>query len=205
MKLVVGRRRRRHQRGLARAPHGRRRRDRRSRKRPAHFLWRLRAPVFIEGQVRSLDDLTVYTPEFFEKERNIRVRTWRRSGALHPARREAVLADGERAGLRPPGLGRRRRPRQRFDDPRVFSLHTDTDAIRLKPRFAKATPHGRGRRRRLHWPRDGRRATRARPRGRTLRPRPAPAALERGLAHPKTITERLEAQPRGRPSEQSRG
>jgi NADPH-dependent 2,4-dienoyl-CoA reductase/sulfur reductase-like enzyme len=88
-------------------------------------------PYFIEGQVPSIDDLTVYTPEFFQKERNIHVRTGAEVAALHPARREAVLASGERIGYDHLVWAAGARPRQRFSDPRVFSLHTDLDALRL--------------------------------------------------------------------------
>lgn len=97
-------------------------------------------PYWIEGQVRGLDELTVYTPEFFERERNIRVRLGAEVAALHPARREVVLADGERIGFDRLVWAAGARPRQRFDDPRVFSLHTDTDAVRLQAALHEGKP-----------------------------------------------------------------
>lgn len=88
-------------------------------------------PYLLEGQVSSIDQLTVHTPAFFEKERNIRIRTRCEVVALEHSRREAVLSSGERvrydrlvwaAGARPARLSRQ---------PHVFRLHTDEDALRL--------------------------------------------------------------------------
>lgn len=97
-------------------------------------------PYLIEGQVRDIGELTVYTPEFFEKERDIRVRTGAEVTALHPARREAVLSSGERLGYDALVWAAGARPRERFDDPRLFSLHTDVDARRLQEALAGGKP-----------------------------------------------------------------
>jgi CoA-dependent NAD(P)H sulfur oxidoreductase len=87
-------------------------------------------PYFLEGQVGSIDALTVYSPEFFEKERDIRIRLGAEAVAIHHARREVVLSGGERirydklvwaAGARPVPV----------EHPKAFTLHTDVDALRL--------------------------------------------------------------------------
>lgn len=97
-------------------------------------------PYWIEGQVRGVDELTVYTPEFFERERDIRVRLGAEVVALHPARREVVLADGERIGYDRLIWAAGARPRERFEHPRVFSLHTDVDAARLQDALQQRRP-----------------------------------------------------------------
>src|SRR5260370_42019364 len=53
-------------------------------------------PYYIEGRVRNADDLIVYTPEYFRKERNITVRTGAAVAAILHARREVALAGGQR-------------------------------------------------------------------------------------------------------------
>jgi NADPH-dependent 2,4-dienoyl-CoA reductase/sulfur reductase-like enzyme len=98
-------------------------------------------PYFIEGRVRSIDDLTVYKPEFFERERNIRIRTRTEASAIRHSSRELVLASGERlrydrliwtAGARPAQRAPARHDAAQCDnDARLFSLHTDEDALRL--------------------------------------------------------------------------
>src|SRR5579862_4121188 len=52
-------------------------------------------PYFIEGRVRRAEQLTVYTPEYFRRERNIEVRTGARVVSISHARREVVLESGE--------------------------------------------------------------------------------------------------------------
>lgn len=88
-------------------------------------------PYLLEGRVASIDQLVVHSPAFFEKERNIRIRTRSEVIAIEHPRREAVLSTGERvrydrlvwaAGARPARLSRQ---------PRVFRLHTDEDALKL--------------------------------------------------------------------------
>jgi NADPH-dependent 2,4-dienoyl-CoA reductase/sulfur reductase-like enzyme len=89
-------------------------------------------PYWIEGQVASLDDLTLHTPEYFRKERRIEVRTGTDVTAVRHSQREVLLASGDRiqydklvwaAGARPT------RPARAND--RTFVFHTDTDAERL--------------------------------------------------------------------------
>ncbi|MBM3726494.1 MAG: hypothetical protein FJW40_13845 [Acidobacteria bacterium] len=92
-------------------------------------------PYYLEGQVRSLDQLTLHTPQQFERHRRIHVRTGAEVAAIVHARREAVLAGGERipydrlviaTGARPAAAGIALRDREN-----VFTLHTGTDAERL--------------------------------------------------------------------------
>lgn len=89
-------------------------------------------PYLIEGQVESVDELVVRTPEFFRRERRIEVRTNSEVTAVRHPQRELHLAGGERirydkliwaAGSRP------LRPNRA--DERTFVFHTDTDAERL--------------------------------------------------------------------------
>jgi NADPH-dependent 2,4-dienoyl-CoA reductase/sulfur reductase-like enzyme len=91
-------------------------------------------PYYIEGQVRSLDELTVYTPDFFRHQRRIEVRTGAEVAAIRHAAREVVLASGERlhydrlvwaAGARA----------ARGDGRKVFPFHTADDAARLAERL----------------------------------------------------------------------
>src|ERR1044072_6144543 len=53
-------------------------------------------PYLVEGRVHKPEDLIVYTPEFFRKERNIEVRTGARAVSIAHPRREVVLDSGER-------------------------------------------------------------------------------------------------------------
>src|SRR5215510_3681612 len=53
-------------------------------------------PFYIEGRVRDPQQLVVYTPEYFRKERNINVRTNARVVAISHPRREVQLESGER-------------------------------------------------------------------------------------------------------------
>src|SRR5215470_8865594 len=53
-------------------------------------------PYLVEGRVREPQQLIVYTPEYFGKERNIDVRTGARVVAVSHPRREVQLETGER-------------------------------------------------------------------------------------------------------------
>lgn len=52
-------------------------------------------PFWIAGQFHRAEDLIVHSPEFFERERNIRVRTNTAVREISPARRRVLLQDGE--------------------------------------------------------------------------------------------------------------
>src|ERR1039457_172195 len=53
-------------------------------------------PYFVEGRVRRPEQLVVYTPEYFRKERRIDVRTSSRVVAISHPRREVSLDSGAR-------------------------------------------------------------------------------------------------------------
>ncbi|HEY1335905.1 MAG TPA: FAD-dependent oxidoreductase [Bryobacteraceae bacterium] len=93
-------------------------------------------PYFVEGRVRTADQLIVYTPEYFRKERNIEVRTGARVTSISHPRREVALESGERVryeklviatGARCDTLGI-----AGADQPHVFTLHTLDDAERMR-------------------------------------------------------------------------
>jgi NADPH-dependent 2,4-dienoyl-CoA reductase/sulfur reductase-like enzyme len=93
-------------------------------------------PYYIEGRVRRAEQLLVYTPEYFRKERNIAVRTGARVVSISHPRREVVLDDGERVHYDRLVVATGARPRSPdFEGatlPHVFTLHTLEDAARLK-------------------------------------------------------------------------
>ena len=101
-------------------------------------------PFFIEGRVRDARELTVYTPEYFRRQRNIEVRTGARVVSLSHSRREVALESGERVrydklviatGARAGAAGI-----TGADRPHVFRLHTYDDAVRLKAFLAEKRP-----------------------------------------------------------------
>src|SRR5262245_13757474 len=100
-------------------------------------------PYLLDGRVPSTDQLIVYTPEYFRKDRNITVRTGAEVVRIEHPRREVTLAGGERidydrlviaTGARPccdiPG----------GDLPHVFRLHTLADALKLKQYLSEKKP-----------------------------------------------------------------
>ncbi|MBN9657357.1 MAG: FAD-dependent oxidoreductase [Acidobacteria bacterium] len=89
-------------------------------------------PYWVEGQVRSINELTVYTPEFFERERDIRIRTGCEVAAVQHSRREVALRSGERIRYDRLVWAAGARPAERIQHERVFTLHTDVDAERLQ-------------------------------------------------------------------------
>src|SRR5690349_11652167 len=101
-------------------------------------------PYLVEGRVHKPEQLVVYTPEYFRKERNIEVRTGARVVSIAHPRREVVLESGERVrydrlvvatGARCDTLG--------FDGAHaanVFSLHTLDDAQRMRTFLREARP-----------------------------------------------------------------
>ena len=93
-------------------------------------------PYLVEGRVHKPEQLIVYTPEFFRKERNIEVRTGARVVSIAHPRREVVLDSGERlrydrlviaTGGRCDTSGI-----EGAAAPHVFTLHTLEDAERLR-------------------------------------------------------------------------
>jgi NADPH-dependent 2,4-dienoyl-CoA reductase/sulfur reductase-like enzyme len=101
-------------------------------------------PYFVEDKVRSADDLIVYTPEYFRKERNITVRTAAEVVEIAHARREVALANGERIHYDRLVIATGARPDHGAmtgtDQPHVFRLNTLADGIRLKSHLAEKKP-----------------------------------------------------------------
>jgi NADPH-dependent 2,4-dienoyl-CoA reductase/sulfur reductase-like enzyme len=103
-------------------------------------------PYFVEGRVRRPEDLIVYTPEYFRKQRKIDVRTGARVVAISHPRREVTLESGERVryehlaiatGARCDTCGAPSLPEH------VFTLHTLEDATRLRAFIREKQPrHG---------------------------------------------------------------
>jgi NADPH-dependent 2,4-dienoyl-CoA reductase/sulfur reductase-like enzyme len=89
-------------------------------------------PYFIEGRVRRAEQLVVYTPEYFRKERNINVRTDAEVVAIQHPRREVQLRDGERVHYDRLVIATGARPAALPGRPNEFTLHTLADARRLK-------------------------------------------------------------------------
>src|SRR5512142_1019212 len=93
-------------------------------------------PYLVEGRVHTPQQLIVYTPEYFRKERNIEVRTGARVVSIAHPRRELQLESGERVrydrlvlatGARCDTMGI-----AGAAQPHVFSLHTLDDAERMR-------------------------------------------------------------------------
>ena len=104
-------------------------------------------PYFLSGEVKRLNQLIVHTPEFFQTERNIRVRIQAEAAAIEHGRREVLLACGDRIKYDKLIIATGARPDleklKGTAAPHVFSLHTFADAGRIaqfltdrKPRTA---------------------------------------------------------------------
>jgi NADPH-dependent 2,4-dienoyl-CoA reductase/sulfur reductase-like enzyme len=93
-------------------------------------------PYYVEGRVQRPEQLIVYTPEYFSRERNITVRTDARVVSISYPRREVILESGERVHYDRLVIATGARPRtvgiQGAGAPNVFTLHTLEDAGRLK-------------------------------------------------------------------------
>ncbi|MGQ9916073.1 MAG: FAD-dependent oxidoreductase [Bryobacteraceae bacterium] len=97
-------------------------------------------PYLLEGQAASIDQLVVHTPAFFEKERNIRIRTQCEAVAVEHSRREVVLRSGERMRYDRLVWAAGARPARPSRGPRVRGLYTDEDALRLLDSLDKERP-----------------------------------------------------------------
>jgi NADPH-dependent 2,4-dienoyl-CoA reductase/sulfur reductase-like enzyme len=101
-------------------------------------------PYYIEGQVGAVEDLILYTPERFQKERNIQVRTRARVSSIQHSRREVALEGGERVRYDRLVIATGARPGtsaiRGADLPHVFTLHTLDDARRLYDFLARERP-----------------------------------------------------------------
>ncbi len=90
-------------------------------------------PYFIEGRVQQAEQLVVYTPEYFRKERNITVRTGAQVASIQHPRREVQLAgSGERVRYDRLVIATGARPVEAPKRAHEFTLHTLDDARRLK-------------------------------------------------------------------------
>ncbi|HNY39188.1 MAG TPA: FAD-dependent oxidoreductase [Bryobacteraceae bacterium] len=89
-------------------------------------------PYLIEGQVKSVAALEAHSQEFFERQRDIRVRTGAEVISVRHSSREVVLKSGERLHYDKLVWAAGARPAQRFTDGKVFTLHTDLDGEALK-------------------------------------------------------------------------
>lgn len=97
-------------------------------------------PYLIEGQVKSVGDLVVHGPEFFERERDIRVRTGAEVVAVRHASREVVLQSGERVRYDRLVWAAGARPAVKYSGGKVFTLHTGCDAERLQEFLSRQRP-----------------------------------------------------------------
>jgi CoA-dependent NAD(P)H sulfur oxidoreductase len=101
-------------------------------------------PYYIEGQVQSVAQLIAYTPEYFERERNIRIRTRAEVVRILHSRREVVLAGGEHLHydklVIATGARQDRGTIEGADQPHVFTLSTIEESRRLKNFLAERQP-----------------------------------------------------------------
>ena len=100
-------------------------------------------PYYIEGRVRKPDELVVYTPEYFQKERNITVRTGARVASIAHPRRQVVLENGEAVHYDRLVIATGARMAADISGsnlPHVFPLLTLEDAKRLKSFLTQERP-----------------------------------------------------------------
>ncbi|MBI4909563.1 MAG: FAD-dependent oxidoreductase [Acidobacteria bacterium] len=101
-------------------------------------------PYHVEGRVRSLDQLRVYTKEYFARERRIEVRTEAEVTRVSAARREATVGASERIPfdrlILTTGAIRDRCCVLGGNDPNVFTIDTWGDAERLQRFLSEQRP-----------------------------------------------------------------
>lgn len=100
-------------------------------------------PFYVSGRVARLEDLIVYTPERFQRERGVIVRTGAEVVAIRPARRRVVLRDGEQIAYDRLIVATGARPRREIagsDLPHVFTLHSLEDGRRLRAFLQERRP-----------------------------------------------------------------
>ncbi len=101
-------------------------------------------PYFLSGEVKRLDQLIVHTPEYFQTERNIRVRVEAEVAAIEHGRREVVLVCGERIKydklVIATGARTDLEKLRGTAAPHVFTLHTFADAARVAQFLAERKP-----------------------------------------------------------------
>ena len=93
-------------------------------------------PYFVEGRIKQAEDLAVFTPERFSKERSIDVRTGTRVLSIAHPRREVVLENGGRVGYEKLVIATGARAGSLGiagdGQPHVFRLQTLDDAVRMR-------------------------------------------------------------------------
>ncbi len=93
-------------------------------------------PYYLEGQVRSLDELVMHTPERFARDRNIHIRTGAEAVSIEHSRRQVAVAGGERIGYDRLVIATGARPDTAgitgVEQPHVFTLATLADARRIR-------------------------------------------------------------------------
>lgn len=97
-------------------------------------------PYLIEGQVKSVSDLEVHRPEYFERQRDIRVRTGAEVISVRHGSREVVLKSGERVHYDKLIWAAGARPAVKYSGGKVYTLHTDVDGERLQQTLAAHRP-----------------------------------------------------------------
>ncbi len=100
-------------------------------------------PYYLTGRVKSLDELVVYTPEYFRRERNITVRTGAEVAAISHPRRQVALAGGERLHYDRLVIATGARPDRTIEGaglPHVFALHTLEDGRGLREFLDRQRP-----------------------------------------------------------------
>jgi NADPH-dependent 2,4-dienoyl-CoA reductase/sulfur reductase-like enzyme len=100
-------------------------------------------PYYVEGRVPSLSDLNVYTPEYFERERRIAIRTSAEVVSISHARRRVVLSGGRQERYDKLVIATGASCRAAIagsDQPHVFSLNTPAQALRLREHLRSRQP-----------------------------------------------------------------
>jgi NADPH-dependent 2,4-dienoyl-CoA reductase/sulfur reductase-like enzyme len=101
-------------------------------------------PYFVEGRVRRPEQLVVYTPDYFRKERRIDVRTSSRVAGISHPRREVSLESGARVHYERLIISTGARCDTSAiagaQQAHVFTLHTLDDATRLRAFIAEKHP-----------------------------------------------------------------
>lgn len=103
-------------------------------------------PYFVEGRLARFDQLVVYTANYFERERNIRVRTGVDVTAISHPKREVRTAGGERIHydklVIATGARQRRKGLQIEPGAPVFTINTPAETIALREHLDRNSRRG---------------------------------------------------------------
>lgn len=100
-------------------------------------------PYLVEGRVASREELILYSPERFSRERQIEVRTNAEVCSIHHSARQVALAGGERIHYDRLVIATGARPDRRIpgaDQPHVFTLDSLAAAERLRAFLRERKP-----------------------------------------------------------------